>query len=211
MSKILLIPDFSPYGGTYTYFKDLINFYYLQKYEVVLLLRKSQLNEEIIKLIKKYDFKYLLFPIKHKFFIKLRSKFLFESLYNFFILIPFYFKIKPDLVVVSTGTPGNLLSLIFLPSKFIYVLHTYPIKSKHIFLIKLFLISNLGKRKRILTVSEFAKKEIIKVWGLSRKNKYINVIYNTIINDKKVTLLSKIKEKNNDEKVKILTIGHLRW
>jgi len=209
--KILLIPEFSSYGGTYTYFKDLINFYYSLKYEVVVLLNEEQLNQEVIELISKLDYKFFILPKRKKNYEKLRPKFLFNSLFNFVNLIPFYCKIKPDIIVVSTGTPGNFLSLIFLPSKFLYVLHTYPIKSKHLFFIKLFLRLNLGKRKRILTVSEFSKKEIVKIWGLSKKEKYINVIYNTTINNKKSDFLSKIQEGNSYEKVKILTVGHLRW
>ena len=211
MAKILLIPEFSSYGGTFTYFKDVINFYYSLKYEVTVVLKKEQLNQEVIELINKCKYIYFISPEVKKFFKKFKPKFVFTSLFDFFSLLPFYFKIKPDITVVSTGTSGNLLSLIFLPSKFFYVLHTCPIKSKRTFFIRLLLKLNLGKRKKILTVSEFSKKEIIKVWGLLKKEEYINVIYNTSSIKEKSEKIFKNEEIKSIEKIKILTVGHLRW
>lgn len=210
MVKILLIPEFSSYGGTFTYFKDIMHFYYSQKYEVTVVLNKEQLNQEVIDLINKYGYKFIILPEIKKVFIRLRPRFLFQSFFNFFNLLPIYFKIKPDITVISTGTPGDLLSLMFLPSKFLYVLHTYPVQSKRAFLTKLFLKLNLGKRKKIITVSEFSKKEIIKVWGLFKKEECVNVIHNTSIGDEKSVLFENIEIKNN-KKIRILTVGHLRW
>lgn len=211
MAKLLLIPEFSSYGGTFTYFKGIMNFYYSLKYEVVLVIQKEQLNNEVIDLANNYGYKFYFFPRVNRFFTKLRPKFLFSSLFNFLNLVPIYLKIKPDMTVVSTGTPGNLLSLIFLPSKFLYVLHTYPMKSKRTFLIKLFLKLNLGERKKILTVSGFSKKEIVKVWGLLKKEEHVNVIYNTSSIKEKSEAMFQNNELKNNKKIKILTIGHLRW
>ena len=211
MAKILLIPEFSSYGGTYTYFKDLVNFYYSLKYEVSVILKKEQLNREVMDLLSKYKFRYFFLPEEKKFFKKLRPKFLFSFIFVFFNSLSIYFKVKPDITVVSTGTPGNLLSLIFLPSRFLYVLHTYPSKSRINFLIKIFLKLNLSKRKRILTVSEYSKKEIIKLWGLFKKEIWINVIYNTISIKEKSEKIFRVEEIRNAEKIKILTVGHLRW
>ncbi|MHB8277829.1 MAG: glycosyltransferase family 4 protein [Candidatus Humimicrobiaceae bacterium] len=217
MAKILLIPEFSSYGGTFTYFKDIVSFYYSLKYEVVVVLKKEQLNQEVNELIGKYKYKYFILPEVKKIFKKLKPKFLFDSIFVFFNLLPFYSKFKPDIAVVSTGTPGNLLSLIFLSSRFLYVLHTYPSKSRIPsesrinFLIKIFLKLNLSKRKRILTVSEYSKKEIIKLWGLFKKEIWINVIYNTISIKEKSEKTFRVEEIRNNEKIKILTVGHLRW
>src|SRR5450830_685249 len=217
MTKILLIAEFSSYGGTYTYFKDLVNFYYSLKYEVSVILKKEQLNREVMDLLSKYKFRYFFLPEEKKFFKKLRPKFLFSFIFVFFNSLSIYFKVKPDITVVSTGTPGNLLSLIFLSSRFLYVLHTYPSKSRIPsesrinFLIKIFLKLNLSKRKRILTVSEYSKKEIIKLWGLFKKEIWINVIYNTISIKEKSEKTFRVEEIRNAEKIKILTVGHLRW
>lgn len=217
MAKILLVPEFSSYGGTYTYFKDLVNFYYSLEYEVSVILKKEQLNREVMDLLSKYKFRYFFLPEEKKFFKKLRPKFLFSFIFVFFNSLSIYFKVKPDITVVSTGTPGNLLSLIFLPSRFLYVLHTYPSKSRIPsesrinFLIKIFLKLNLSKRKRILTVSEYSKKEIIKLWGLFKKEIWINVIYNTISIKEKSEKTFRVEEIRNAEKIKILTVGHLRW
>ena len=211
MVKILLIPEFSSYGGTYTYFKDLINFYYSQKYKASVVLKKEQLNQEVIDLINKFGYKFSIFPEIKKVFIRLRPRFLFQSFFNFFNLLPIYFKIKPDIAVISTGTPGDLLSLMFLPSKFLYILHTYPVESRRNFFIKLFLKINLGKRKKILTVSEFSRKEIIKTWRLPKKKECVNVIYNTNIYEKKSKEIFQNDEIKNNNKIRILTIGHLRW
>ena len=210
MIKILLVPEFSFYGGTFTYIKDIMHFYYSLKYDVTVVLKKEQLNQEVIDLLNKYGYKFIIFPEIKKVFTRLRPRFLFQSFFNFFNLLPIYFKIKPDITVISTGTPSNLLSLMFLPSKFLYVLHTYPVQSKRAFLTKLFLKLNLGKRKKIITVSEFSKKEIIKVWGLFKKEECVNVIHNTSIGDEKSVLFENIEIKNN-KKIRILTVGHLRW
>lgn len=211
MLKILLIPEFSSYGGTYTYFKDLLDFYFSLNYRVTVLLKKEQINDEVKSILKKYDYKYFLFPEENRFYKKLRPRFILYLIHVFCKTLPFYFKVRPDITVVSTGTPVNLLSLILLPSRFLYILHTYPSSTRVNLFARALTRFKLNKRRRIITVSEYSKNEIIKFWNLQKKEEWINVTYNTIREEEKNLNTQKDEKEHANKIVKILTIGHVRW
>jgi len=205
--KIMLVAEFGTFGGPLTNFKKLVNLYKEKNYNVKIILRKDNFNNNIKEFIESLGFEYyiiknppFLSKLKNKSFNPVKS--LIDLIEIFFIFL----KEKPKLVVVSTGSPASFLSLILLPSKFIYILHSYPVNGSRYSFKSIFLNMLLGKSKRIVTVSDFARKNIIKYWNIEKKKEYVNLIYNST--DK---IIPEIYEHQKIEKNLVLTIGHLRW
>jgi len=208
MSKILLIAEFNVSGGgTLEYFKTVLRFYSSQEYEVVIGLNKKQINEETSLFIENLGFRFFLIPERKGYFKKAKVPFVVSIIFDLFSILPIIFKEKPDIIVVSTGTPVNFLGLILLPLKFLYVVHSYPTSGRKVSVKGLILNLCLNKNKRILTVSEFSKKNIVKYWTGNRKRDYVHVIYNTLDLNKLVKKRKiNIKRKIN----RVITVGHVR-
>ncbi len=205
--KIMLVAEFGTFGGPLTNFKKLVNLYKENNYNVKIILRKDNFNNDIKKFVEDLGFGYYIIR-NFSFLTKLKSKY-FNSVKSLIDLIEIFFiflKERPKLVVVSTGSPASFLSLILLPSKFIYTLRSYPVNGSKFSLKSIFLNMLLGKGKRIVTVSDFARKNIIKHWNIEKKQEYINFIYNS--SDKTIP---EVYEYQKNNKNLILTIGHLRW
>ena len=203
MKKILLIAEFSSYGGTRTYFKYLLKFYASQKYDVIVALTKNQFDEEVKSLLENNGFRYYLISDRKTYHRKFW--FPFGFLFDIFAPLLIVLREKPNLIVISNGTPGNFIGLILFPVRFLYVLHTYPTyknKMQGVFM-NLF----LSKRKILLTVSEFAKNKILEFWVDKKNESNVHVIYNSAS-----IPTSFEKNLNNDNsRCRILTLGKLMW
>ena len=208
MSKIFLIAEFSTSGGgTLEYFKTILRFYSSQKYEVVIGLNKKQMNEEINLFIRNLGFRFFLIQERKGYFKRAEIPFVISIMFDLFSVFPIIFKERPDIIVVSTGTPVNFLGLVLLPLKFLYVIHSYPTSGRKMSVKGLILNLCLSKNKRILTVSEFSKKNIVKYWVGNRKRDYVHVIYNTL----DLTKLVKKGKINIKRKInRVITVGHVR-
>ena len=208
MKTLLFIPEFSFFGGPYTYYKRLIEFFKSQNFKVKIALKEDQLNKDILKTIKDFNFEYCILPTKKT--DELNSNItrlsLTKNILVFFKVLPIYFKIKPDIIIVSTGVPGSLLGLVVLPVPFLYILHSYPVNGSKLSFKSFILNIYLGKYKRILTVSSFAKKNIVKYWYLSSKKRYVNFIHNTTEEKSNYNKINTYKNK-----LVVLTVGHVRW
>ena len=69
--RILLLAEFAEYGGTRTYFKQLINYLFENNYIVFVALTEDQLDEEIKKLLISKSFRWIIIdsrPERHAFF-----------------------------------------------------------------------------------------------------------------------------------------------
>jgi glycosyltransferase involved in cell wall biosynthesis len=126
---------------------------------------------------------------------------------------PIIIKERPDLVLISTASPGKFLGLMLLfPLKLIYILHTYPscvrskINYRHVFY-RMLLFASLNDRKRILTVSKFSKNQILKCWLSGTRQIFIHYIYNFSNFEIKSN-----KQRNTEQNdvLKVLTLGHVR-
>ena len=209
MKKILLVPEFSMYGGTMNYFIRLLEFYKNNKYDLVVVISNKQYDEKTELLIKQYGCKHYIIRERRKGIFRFLDFFPFNILNDIYTILPIYLKEKPDMIVVSNGTPGMFISLILLPSKFLYVFHTYPLKSKSFVLTiiqKMFLGLFLNSKKRLMTVSEYSKQQILKYWVINNKKDYIDVIYNSTKNIQSFTM-----NKNEIGSYIILTLGHVEW
>lgn len=218
MNKVMFVPEFGDYGGIFDYFGALLDYYISNNYEIVLVLSKNQIlkiiNSGIYpKIDRNHQIKICEVNNKSNLELRLNKKFIF----NIFFDLKKYFKIfkteKPDFLVISTGSPGSLLSLILLNIRFIYICHSYPNNGKKYSLKNIVLNIFLCRKKRILTVSYFAKNNFVKFWNLNKKSDFINVIYNTVFKKEfYIDDASEIKEEISDPYYKnILTLGHMRW
>jgi glycosyltransferase involved in cell wall biosynthesis len=210
-NKILLVPEFSSFGGTRSYFKYLLNFYSSQNYDVVIALCDYQLDDDIKSLLERYNYEVYIIPSREEGFKKYLRYFPVNLLFDIISIFPIYRKEKPTMIVVSNGTPGMFIGLLLFPVKFIYTFHTYPLKSKILFLTamqKLFLSVCLNSEKTLVTVSEYSKKQILDYWMPEHKSNYIKVIYNSV---KKVSFTVDINHYKKTNNYQVLTLGDVTW
>ena len=211
MSKILLVPEFGSFGGTRSYFVYLLELYSTQNYDVAIALSNNQLDNKTKSLIEKYKCKTYIIRERRTGLTRFLDFFPFNIFSDILTIFPIYLKENPDMIVVSNGTPGMFIGLILFPVKFMYVFHTYPLKSKIIGLTsmqKLFLNLCLNPNKILLTVSEYSKKQLLKYWVSMNKNKNVHVIYNSA---KKTSFVEGINRNKNKNIYCVLTIGHVNW
>lgn len=204
IKSILLIPEFSSFGGTRTYLLTLLRFYNKYKFKVTILLDEKNVDEEIINQIVDYEFKYIIFDISS---IHSSSKNIDKTLLSQEVKLiwSLYLKGRFDLIVFSIGTPGNFLNSFIFPTRVLYVLHTYPTHNYIQQRQRKILSTLLGPQKRILTVSEFSKTNIVDHWKLSHKTGFVNVIYNTTIVEK-----PKLEyDQHNKGELIVTTLGHV--
>ena len=182
--SILLIPSFTEYGGTRTYFFYLIEFLFKKNYTVIVMLTKNQCDEGVLALQKKYPF-----TIHEMNFALCKSSFLGTVFYKknqqdfIYQLKELIYcwrqvrKYKSSSIICSEGNPELLLFLLLTPVRVFYILHTiavYPLDK----LKKKMLNATLSKKKQIITVSNSAKEHLLNNWTNERKAECIKVVYN---------------------------------
>ena len=211
MSKILLVPEFSSFGGTRSYFIYLLKFYSSQSYDVAIALSKYQLDNEIKSLLKHYKCRVYIIRERRTGLKRFLRYFPLNLFFDILTIFPIYLKEKPNMIVVSNGTPGMFIGLILFPVRFIYIFHTYPLNSKIIGLSstqKLFLNLCMNTHKILATVSEYSKKQLLAFWVPEKKSKSIRVIYNSA---KKTSFVEGMNRNKNIDVYRVLTIGHVTW
>ena len=211
MKKILLVPEFSSFGGTRSYFIYLLKFYSSKNYHVAIALSKYQLDNEIKSLLKHYKYRVYFIRERRTRLKRFLRYFPLNLFFDILTIFPIYLKEKPNMIVVSNGTPGMFIGLILFPVIFIYIFHTYPLKSKIIGLSstqKLFLNLSMNANKILVTVSEYSKKQLLAHWVPGKKSNSIRVIYNSV---KKTSFVEGINRNKNKNIYRILTLGHVTW
>lgn len=210
MKKVLIFPDFDKFGGTRTYLKNLIDFYRSNGFQIVTVIEKEYWDQEIQEFLTKNEIKIKFISTQYRTGIFLRShlSIVIEIILGASIII----KERPDLVVISTGVPGKFLGLMLLfPLKLIYILHSYPTCSCPAIIcrrrfFRLLLLASLNDNKRILTVSQFSKNQIIKCWLAEKRQKFVLFIYN-FSNFEDHSCVPTNTTKTDIKK--ILTLGHV--
>ena len=211
MNKILLVPEFSSFGGTRSYFIYLLKFYSSQNYDVAIALSKYQLDNEIKSLLKHYNYRVYIIREWRTGLKRFLRYFPLNLFFDILTIFPIYLKEKPNMIVVSNGTPGMFIGLILFPVRFMYIFHTYPLKSTIIGLSgtqKLFLNLCMNTNKILVTVSEYSKKQLLAFWVPEKKSKSIRVIYNSA---KKTSFVEGMNRNKNIDVYRVLTIGHVTW
>ena len=207
MKKVLLFPDFDKFGGTRTYFKNLIDFYRLYDCQIVAAIDKEYGDQDILEFLIKNDIKIIFLSTKYR--AGIFSRFFLRIFVDLILGVPIIVKERPDIVLISTGLAGKFLGLMVLyPLKLIYILHSYPLCVRPAIIDRIVLSASFIDNKRILTVSEFAKKQIIKCWSAEKRQKCIHFIYH--FSNFENNSRSPDNTGKNDVK-RILTIGHVIW
>ncbi len=212
MFKILLIAEFGKFGGTRTYFQQLLCFFKKSGFDTIVVLSDDQVDCEIRLFLSSNNIDYeiikdslSLFVSRRKFWRKLP-----------FLLLQDYIRIRrlknlyrADAVVISNGSPWQNFGGIFLRGIFIYIMHTYPLPqlsriSFLNYLYKKLFSFFISKKRRILTVSNFSNEMIEKCLA-SRTWEFIDMIYNTVDDDKEVYF----EKRKRQIPVVVLTLGHV--
>jgi len=205
MRKVLIFPDFDTFGGTRTFLKNLIDYYQLNYYQIVIAVEKEHCDQEILDFFGKTQSEIIFLSEKCRKGIFSRFHIL-EIITDLILGIPIILKERPEIVVVSTAYPGKFLGLMLLfPLKLMYIIHSYPTCASTVN--RILLLLSLNDNKRILAVSEFSKNQISKYWLPGKRQKFIHYIYN-FSNLENNFSGSKIKGEKDVQKV--LTIGHVR-
>ncbi len=204
--KVLLIAEFSGTGGTFSYFKQLACL--LNKDERIrlhLLLRKEQLSREVLLFIENNRLSYNTYNIPSLNLVKIIGSRLNLYLSNFisliFVLVQFLYH-SPNLIIQSTG--GHILfNLYLLPTNILVIQHSLQLHKLD--RINAFILTNfLGSKKRMLTVSLFARNSIVDSFQVNKtKISFCNYIYNS---HPPISIKSK---PYKNKKFTILTLGHV--
>lgn len=210
-NKHIIIVKLFEFGGSNSHLKALIK--YLGKENIILLLE----NEDQLLYLKTLgDTAGIIIKIKQKLhgYANLSNRFttnikeLFQILRSVFAIQLLCFKYGNASVTICSVEPEKYLYLLWLPlSKVYYILHSTPNK-KHTRFTSYTSNTNLGKHKRIITVSQSNKQLICKNWDIAHnKEKYVNVVYNCLLTVESNYIKTQTTISNNQQH--IITMGHV--
>lgn len=206
--RIFIIPEFSSFGGTRTYFTYLLDYYSRRGARVTALLSHDQVDNDIAGLLERHGCRAVTGRPRPRAAGGLLYTFPYSLAYDIIAVLPRLIRAKPDLIIVSTGTPALLVGLFMLPWRLIYILHTYPTARPHRRLwpiMKWLLRFSLGRNKRIATVSDYSVKNIQRHWLDGGESPFVSRIYNHA---------GKPREKTSGKKrkrLRVLTVGNVAW
>ena len=194
--KILIIPEYGNVGsGTFSVLSRLLEIHRKNKIKSAILIEESQQIPEIMAYSKKLDL--IVYTGKNR--SRLFCRALFSSIYDIFFCLRAFRLFKPDLIVVSNGTPGFMVGTLLFPAPVMFLMHTYPMTTLRL-PIRLLCRFASKRGKRFVTVSHFSAERIKRCMGVPGDR--IEVIYNSFksgITDSKKATKHPI----------ILTIGHV--
>ena len=209
MRKHIIITKLFEFGGSNTHLKTLIK--YFGEDNIILLLE----DESQLSYLKNIDAQGIHVKINAKLcaYAHLRYRFTtnvkeFISIIRSILAIQFLsLKYGFADITINTVEPEKYLYLLWVPfSKVVYILHTTPNK-KYTSFTSFTCRVKLGKRKKIITVSNSNKNLICENWNIpDNKRPFVCVIYNCIV-EKELNNKNTYREKNN--KQYIVTLGHV--
>lgn len=208
-TRVLIIPHFTPAGGTRSHFKSLVAFCANRGCSITVALHHELYDEEILALGRRHGITYVSIVKRSRFF--LWNQFPLNVLYDFLMARSVMRIAAPDITIVTTGTPGDWLGLIRFSRRFLYILHTYPSGQigGRLFgaAYSRLLRSMLSPTKRIITVSRYSKRLICEHMLNSTDSPYVDVIYNhaDVI---RTTGTQTLPPKGN---AVVLTLGHVEF
>lgn len=212
--KILLTAQYNKFGGARYYFIHLLKFYNSQGYKVTVCLTKEDQQIEITSIIEELGFNIITIRKRLRGFKQIFEQPVISFFSDISLIIRAYIKVNPDLVVVSNITPDAFLGLAFFRTPYICIVHSYPLDNlsrKYIIrmlqgLRRILLNWIFAKpKKKIVSVSNFSKREIIKLFGVPEQS--VSIIYN--FGKKPAEALP--RTDSNEQNHLILTYGHVRY
>lgn len=204
--NILLVADFAAFGGTKTFVRNILEFYFKNNSKVTVLLSRSQLDKEIFGILKKYNYSYHIVERSNSLFLQL---FPISTIYDLFIYYQYLKQNLFDSITISSSVPGKYFGILLLHKKVIYFLHTPPAKSKNPlhFLENWYIKLLLSKTHVISTVSRYSLEMIISYWKLKNFTQFLHYSHLGVNVD--IHTSSKSISTQNNKTVNIVTFGHL--
>jgi len=180
----LIHAHFTSSGGTRTYFFSLVEYLSKKHYNITVLLKKEQIDNEILELQIRFPFEIreINFDLQSNrftgtvFYKKNQDDFIYQ-LKELVFCWNCLRKTHSSLFIISEAIPELLLFQFLSPVKLIYILHT--VATNPLEKLKICLLKNcISSKKLILTVSEYAKKLLLQNWTNGKHGERIHVIHN---------------------------------
>lgn len=193
--KILIIPEYDTFGGTLAFLKRLLDIHLKNNIESAVLIQNNQQNPDVLKMFHESGTRVYLAAERQKLSIFSFLSPLFDLLFCREAIRSF----RPDMIVVSNGTPGVMTGALLCPVPVVFVMHTYP-PVRLRFRVRLYLRLASRMRNRFVTVSRYAATAIHRFMGVPRSR--IEVVYNSF---------HPIEFQMRDRRPMVLTVGHVEW
>lgn len=192
--KVLIAPEYSPFGGTHSFFLKILDIHKEAGIESGVIIEKKRQDQEISDLCLKNGVRlFTTYNRRWPF-----SKAIFACLSDIGSLFRGYRTFHPDILVISNGTPGIMLGTLFFPVPVVFIMHTYP-QGRFRWPLRLFW--NIAAKLRgnyFITVSRFSANLINQNMGIPSTK--IKVIYNSF---------GKVVPSHPKTKPMVLTLGHV--
>jgi glycosyltransferase involved in cell wall biosynthesis len=193
MKVLVVVPDVAPYGGTLRFLERLLHINSRRNIVTTLLVPSDQCHDSLVSLADRYDAQLVVskkqvrpgaFPFLTPFF-------------DFLFCAPTALRVRPDLMVVSTGDPGRVSIALYFPIPLLYIVHSIPEK-RFRFLPRCYLRFGSCLNNLIMTVSVAAASSIAETMGIARSK--IEVVHNSC----------RIAKRGQESEIPIiLTAGHV--
>lgn len=216
MYRVLIIAEFDKFGGTRSYYKRLVEYYVRNGYKVDIAIKKNQLDNDIKGHLEQLNIcpKRLMSvgPLIRGLLRRFKILEILRALNIIYIAV----SKRADFIAVSVGTPGLYYATLFTHLRVLYILHTYPggmckkgeAKSKITQLKRMVRSIPIGPRRRILTVSKYARVEIVEGWMCQRVKPFIHIVLNTVGD---VIPINSNQGLNHCDMITVLTLGHVTY
>jgi glycosyltransferase involved in cell wall biosynthesis len=207
MAKVLLLADFDSYGGTRTYFERLVEFYSSAGHQLVVAATRDQVDQPFLALAERAGVRHVVLPDRVPHLGRIWHRLPFSVLFELYALLPVIRGERPDLLVISSAVPSHYLGMLMLPLPVLYIAHTVPSGTSKSQVERWAFSRFLGPRKRLLAVSEFAKRQMHAFWVPDSRSGYVNVLHNPATAD----LARPGADADRSAAAhRVLTVGHLR-
>lgn len=183
--KIVLLAEYYSSGGTRTYLKQLLDFYAAAGADIVLVGIAPVPDLQVAEWLEQNGFGYTCY------WNILGKEVTSSSEAKPKIWCPYFIRKErmgfrhylrnegASGIVVSAGTPGQFAGAAGAVPRGIYILHTYPHGRRQRYLGSWIMHSAFRKVGQLVAVSDFQKREMLRLWRLGPQNREVIVIKNT--------------------------------
>lgn len=191
--RVLVIADAGTYGGTLRFFERLLSIHSKHGIFTDVLISSEQCSDTIKTLAECYGAK-IHSGVNRKQFT---TSPVLTPLYDFLFSWLAVRRCQPDLIVVSTATPGSMSVVLYCPVPVLYILHSY---AAHRFRLLPRLYLGLGTllNNKVMTVSHASADAISQTMGI--RHDRIAVVHNSI---------QPVNSPTMKREPIVLTAGHL--
>lgn len=211
MSKVLILAEYHPFGGTERYLEQLLAYYAARDHQLRIVVYGKASTPPLKGLPQGAVCQWESVAGRDGWPLgRVWRKFPFSALADVGSTMRHVREFKPDWITVSVGTPGLFLGALAYRRPVLYVLHTYPHgRERFAILARLrrwFLRPRLNKSHRLITVSKAAAEQIAVHWLLGDTAGVIDVVPNGV---RDLGASSGDGEAAAGQPLTIVTVGHV--